>query len=1626
MPSRVLKNANGPITPKSRPNKSLDVSPTDLQDEEEDDPEGENQTDPPESPTSEARKQAFAQNPLVRSVCHENGITPEQFVRSCHRTLSIDIFASKVMGLEGVGYFAGLVSLCVMRQGEIKDLGSSLHELVSLESLWVTDCGLVAIGKETFRYNSNLQSLHLSGNSLSDSNIEEGAFDHLQSLRQLWMNDNKLKTMRPIRKLNSLKSLWLARNQITHITHVQNLSNLTDLNLSDNRIGCFKELLSLGVMHSLRNLALNDPHYGTNPVCQLCNYQTYALYHLLQLSTLDSSTISEDAKTLSQSIYMKKKMYYNMRTKTLKRNATNVAAKASDIYSKSLSSVNVTLNMLLRKRADVEGAIEAEEWRRIGDEEEHKSGRLDTSGDSEDMDPVDEENNSNPNIIRPKSRLTPETEKLLIRKGKALTEAISVLKVHVERVEDLLNLTKEDLMNTAKSTIKRLMLEFDTGGNIRVEEGGPQDVWFNSCRDLVTSRFQISPELKKLGIGGIRVDRITRIHNRFLRGRFETNVRECLENDLEATATEKGGKVPKRMLEYLFYGSPPSLASQTGQKDEILRVAEDGFRTPNEYRGFGFDESIRLFSTVDGADGERVRKVEEETSRGRSEESLEQALTGQILLVKTFVGNRVAVDTDEVKGGDDSSPPCISSGMFSAPTNSAYHLSSSEPVPPGTHQPKTWHVFNQSLALPEYLIDFEYLKVDDTNYDPKQRQSTMEELKASLVNHPPGAVTTPSPQESIDMIPFLFPLSRFSDSLQKSSNAYASTRDSLYSTSLNLPPKIPQRSKLFLMTPEAISGETLGSCVTNLTYLNLHGHCLRKIENLEQCKFLKVLILSFNEISKIEGLASLKNLERLELGFNLIKRTTGLQNLKALKTLELNNNLLNRLEDIETLSSNVPHLKQLDLRSNPLCKAKSYVPKVLNNFTLLQKHDGLQVTDDKRAIIRNVKECGISLDLIKEHGMGMSVGGGDRPGLNSDSDDNWFSKIEDLDVSHRNIQYISNLGNLNNLRRACFSDNEISQIEGLDKCLRIEDLSLENNRILSIDNISHLLRLRKLELGHNRISKIPPLEAYTRLTQLSVESNEIKTLKPLQECISLMELYIGNNEITDLNEINYLKNLPRLIILDVSGNPFENVYEIYRLFIIYRIKKLKVLDGCGVTQSELVQSKNKYCGKLTRETIVDKVGHSFFEHVRELNLCQLKLKDVQVLSGQEFKGLREINLDNNLLVNLSTLSGLVNLSVLRLNYNRVESAGVLGGGEEGGEGTGGIVDLPNLEILHLGYNRVASINNLSLPSFPNLRSLYLQGNDINKVEGLQDCKELRVVCLDKNRIRAFESNSFQGLNKLKDLRIEENGLRSLSNFPVLPSLTVLSVAGNRINDIIELEKLCRVTDVREVSFANNPVTRKQLYRTSCVSMFPNVRIVDGREVSNEERERAMHLMHGSVGGQMMQGSVGVGAQNIVGGFLQQHLVGGLGGEGRNEGSIMMNREQAELEQKQRMLGGKQGSMKGGWRENVGMGAGGGQELLPFPKATVKLTAVNFESFAGLQPSLGFSAQPPTNGGSSRTVWEGGGGGGGGGDGRFQQNASYNLGGAGGRRSLRGGGGGGGSARDFGNNNGNWGRKNSGL
>ena len=162
----------------------------------------------------------------------------------------------------------------------------------------------------------------------------------------------------------SLRALWLCGNKISHIgngrqifqwvLHYQwniGLNNnkcLEELNLASNRISSFRDILNLSRLSTLRCLSLADPHFGDNPICRLCNYQTYVTFHLAQLNSLDIEIISDNAKRLAKAIYLKKKMYYNMRMKTLKRYATNVMKRGEELHLYKINPIIQSLSSLLR------------------------------------------------------------------------------------------------------------------------------------------------------------------------------------------------------------------------------------------------------------------------------------------------------------------------------------------------------------------------------------------------------------------------------------------------------------------------------------------------------------------------------------------------------------------------------------------------------------------------------------------------------------------------------------------------------------------------------------------------------------------------------------------------------------------------------------------------------------------------------------------------------------------------------------------------------------------------------------------------------------------------------------------------------------------------------------------------------------------------------------------------------------------------------------------------------------------------------------------------------------------------------------------------------------------------------
>jgi len=145
---------------------------------------------------------------------------------------------------------------------------------------------------------------------------------------------------------------------------------------------------------------------------------------------------------------------------------------------------------------------------------------------------------------------------------------------------------------------------------------------------------------------------------------------------------------------------------------------------------------------------------------------------------------------------------------------------------------------------------------------------------------------------------------------------------------------------------------------------------------------------------------------------------------------------------------------------------------------------------------------------------------------------------------------------------------------------------------------------------------------------------------------------------------------------------------------------------------------------------------------------------------------------------------------------------------------------------------------LQLGRLRNIKTLFLQGNEISKLEAIGGLTELRDLVLDKNKIKSFSEGSFVSQWKLTELHCEENRLRELSNMEHLVNLQRLYVGLNRIQESSEIEKLERLPNLAELSLIGNPVSRRLMHRPMLVFRQPNLFNIDGIPVTSEERTKA--------------------------------------------------------------------------------------------------------------------------------------------------------------------------------------------
>lgn len=323
-----------------------------------------------------------------------------------------------------------------------------------------------------------------------------------------------------------------------------------------------------------------------------------------------------------------------------------------------------------------------------------------------------------------------------------------------------------------------------------------------------------------------------------------------------------------------------------------------------------------------------------------------------------------------------------------------------------------------------------------------------------------------------------------------------------------------------------------------------------------------------------------------------------------------------------------------------------------------------------------------------------------------------------------------------------------------------------------------------------------------------------------------------------------LKKLPKLIILDISGNEMCRE-EYYRVYIIFHLKKkLKVLDGISIETTEIQQSNEMFAGRLTDEILESRSQNKTFNDLRELDISSCKLRDFDdMFDESKFPNLRELNLSHNNLVTLKGFGYLPKLKILTVSANKLET--LISSPNDDGYPKG-LLGLTGLEVLDISYNSITDLYGLHFAPIKDLKILNASNNNnnnnITKLEHIDHLKDLREVDLSSNRIRQLDANSFSPHHQIACLRMEDNGLRSLSHIEKLEKLQFLFLHGNRIGDFWDVEKLENCPKLMELCLTSNPIAKKPMYRASVIKRIPCLLILDSREISPEERERVENVM----------------------------------------------------------------------------------------------------------------------------------------------------------------------------------------
>lgn len=151
--------------------------------------------------------------------------------------------------------------------------------------------------------------------------------------------------------------------------------------------------------------------------------------------------------------------------------------------------------------------------------------------------------------------------------------------------------------------------------------------------------------------------------------------------------------------------------------------------------------------------------------------------------------------------------------------------------------------------------------------------------------------------------------------------------------------------------------------------------------------------------------------------------------------------------------------------------------------------------------------------------------------------------------------------------------------------IRERELDLRGNKIPVIENLGATEdQFDTIDLSDNEIVKLENFPYLNRLGTLLMNNNRITRINPnIGEFLpKLHTLILTSNRLTNLVEIDPLASLPNLKFLSLLDNNITKRPN-YRLYVIHKLKSLRLLDFRKVKQKERLEASNLFASEEAEE-----------------------------------------------------------------------------------------------------------------------------------------------------------------------------------------------------------------------------------------------------------------------------------------------------------------------------------------------------------------------------------------------------------------------------------------------------------